>query len=662
MGDEVPVTAPRFPLLGLAALVGFVCGAGAVVWTMLEPALPGHEEATLATGLAASAVGLVAQLSALVTAGRLVSSIWLRHTADRSGDRQDNLAVHIGADANAGRAARLVNLSHVRVPAAVWGLASLAMVALNAADAQGMPVQYVFASFMTFFTSTQSAQAWALVAFSAGVVLVASRLSCSWRVGVVLSGITVGAAVPTVVTAQVSVGADHDLATDAAVIFTVLSVISFATVWGSAGSRSAVADVRVRRVVLGMTCLSVPVRVGIAAFELAGHSPVASVYGVAVLLLLGLLLALAVAAVLYRLIPSRRPWTVGRLLVTLTVGLQAAMTHLTPPRFTESQSIQQNLLGFNVGPPPQISTIWWPGRPNVLLTVIAVVCIIGYWVMWRRLLRRGDHWPASRALLWTGGWLVVLGVGATRVWTYSSVMFSWHMAAHMTLNMLAPPLLVLGGPITLLLKATSARPDGLPGVRQTLVELLGSPGLSRLSHPLLIWAVFVGSFYVLYFSGLFDKAMTYHWAHQLMTFHFLIIGSLFYGLAIGEDRPPRDVPPIARLAVIFAAMPFHAFFAVAVLAGTSTIGDTFYQYLDVSWMHDLAGDQQTGGQIAWATGELPLLIVIVSLVGQWFRQDQRLARRTDRASDAGYDDSLEAYNTMLTELAAREQKTGSLRP
>lgn len=170
----------------------------------------------------------------------------------------------------------------------------------------------------------------------------------------------------------------------------------------------------------------------------------------------------------------------------------------------------------------------------------------------------------------------------------------------------------------------------------------------------------MGSFYVLYFSGLFDTAMRYHWAHQLMTFHFLAVGCLFYGLAIGVDRPPRDVPSVARLAVVFAAMPFHAFFAIAVLAGNTVIGRNFYESLAVPWMTDLAANQQVGGQIAWATGELPLVVVVVSLVAQWFRQDQREARRHDRSVDAGRDTSLDAYNAMLKQLAERDEKTRTL--
>jgi putative copper resistance protein D len=140
-----------------------------------------------------------------------------------------------------------------------------------------------------------------------------------------------------------------------------------------------------------------------------------------------------------------------------------------------------------------------------------------------------------------------------------------------------------------------------------------------------------------------------------MAVHFLITGYLFYWLVIGVDRAPRPLPHIAKLGYVFAAMPFHAFFAVAVLSGGAIIGQNFYVSLDLHWLTDLAAQQRAGGQVTWATGEIPLFIVIIALVGQWFNQDQREARRKDRAADAGLDDSLDAYNEMLAALAARDR-------
>jgi putative copper resistance protein D len=90
-----------------------------------------------------------------------------------------------------------------------------------------------------------------------------------------------------------------------------------------------------------------------------------------------------------------------------------------------------------------------------------------------------------------------------------------------------------------------------------------------------------------------------------------------------------------------------------ILMGMNTvIGQEFYQRLALRWNTDLLSDQRLGGGIAWAAGELPLLIVLVALLVQWARADDREARRQDRRADAEGDDSDHAaYNAMLKNLS-----------
>ena len=66
------------------------------------------------------------------------------------------------------------------------------------------------------------------------------------------------------------------------------------------------------------------------------------------------------------------------------------------------------------------------------------------------------------------------------------------------------------------------------------------------------------------------------------------------------------------------------------------------------------GDQRLGGGIAWAAGEVPLVVVMIALLIQWTRSDRRTAKRLDRAADRDNDADLMAYNAMLAELARRD--------
>ena len=107
--------------------------------------------------------------------------------------------------------------------------------------------------------------------------------------------------------------------------------------------------------------------------------------------------------------------------------------------------------------------------------------------------------------------------------------------------------------------------------------------------------LFVGSYYALYFSGLFDEALYQHWAHVGMNLHFLLVGLLFFWPLVGVDPSPRRWPPAARLGIVFASVPFHAFFGVALMSDNTVIGGAFYRALALPWVTDPLADQKLGG-------------------------------------------------------------------
>jgi putative copper resistance protein D len=178
-----------------------------------------------------------------------------------------------------------------------------------------------------------------------------------------------------------------------------------------------------------------------------------------------------------------------------------------------------------------------------------------------------------------------------------------------------------------------------------------------LTHPLLTLPLFVGTYYALYFSGLFDAALPSHPAHLLMIAHFMATGVLFFWPLIGVDPSPRRLAPVTRLGLVFASVPFHAFFGVILMSTKDVIGRSFYSGLALPWVPDLLTDQRLGGGLAWASGEVPLLIVVVALVIQWSRIDERSARSADRRAELDGDADLTAYNAMLRRMAGQPDVT-----
>ena len=126
--------------------------------------------------------------------------------------------------------------------------------------------------------------------------------------------------------------------------------------------------------------------------------------------------------------------------------------------------------------------------------------------------------PRRRIAAWLGG-LAVIGVALqSSLDVYATTLFSVHMVQHLLLAMIAAPLLALGAPITVALRA--ARPDVR---RRYLLPLLHSRPVKVLAFPVVSWMAFAGVMWVSHFSALFDAALEQPLIHQFE--HALFLGS-----------------------------------------------------------------------------------------------------------------------------------------
>ena len=229
------------------------------------------------------------------------------------------------------------------------------------------------------------------------------------------------------------------------------------------------------------------------------------------------------------------------------------------------------------------------------------------------------------------------------------------MLVHMTVNMLIPLLCVLSAPLALVRAASRRRSDDeLPGIADLLDDLARTRLARVLTSAPVLWAGYVFSLFLVYFSPLFPWLMRYHWGHQAMLLFFMGVGFAFFSLLLAPGEQAGRLPYVLRFALLISVMPFHAMFAVGIMTTPGLIGEQFYATLSIPWVPSLLADQNTAGQITWFTGEVPAFIAIVMLAAQWFRSDSRVAKAGDRRADQDGDQELRAYNEMLAELAARD--------
>ncbi|MEV4873680.1 cytochrome c oxidase assembly protein [Streptomyces syringium] len=292
------------------------------------------------------------------------------------------------------------------------------------------------------------------------------------------------------------------------------------------------------------------------------------------------------------------------------------------------------------------------GDPFFMISCLLGLGLYGWAVV--RLRRRGDAWPVGRTVAFVLGVLTVALVMCTKLNEYGMVMFSVHMVQHMVISMLSPILILLGAPVTLTLRALPAAGRGRKGPREWLVALLHSRYMRIITHPAFTIPLFIASLYALYFTPLFDFLMGSRTGHIAMMVHFLAVGLVFFWPIMGVDPGPHRPGYVMRMLELFAGMPFHAFFGIALMMASEPMIGT-YTNPPASLGIDPLSDQQAGGGIAWAFSEIPSVVVLIALVYQWYRSDQRQARRTDRTADRDGDKELAAYNAYLASLRTREQ-------
>jgi putative copper resistance protein D len=563
------------------------------------------------------------------------------------------------------------------VAAGAWAVCAALLVPLTISDVSGQPITAHLnpASLWSLASLINISTAWRWTALLAATVMLASLPVLRWSWTPLLLVGSLATLIPLGLTGHSSAGGSHDLATNSLLIHLVA-----ASLW--AGGLIALlahvirdgqhADLAARRFsVIALWCFGAMALSGVvnALVRILPSDLLTTDYGRLVLAKFVALCLLGVAGWRQRRTgvaalqadPSSRAGLIRlalieALLFGITFGIAVGLGRTPPPPLPIGiPSIPDVKIGYDFAGPPTPARVLFDWRFDLIFGTAAIVFAALYLAGVRRLRRRGDAWPPGRTVAWLLGCLTLLFVTSSGLGRYMPAMFSMHMVAHMLLSMLVPILLVLGGPVGLALRALPAAGRGdPPGMREWLLAALHSRVSRFLTNPVVATVLFVAGFYGLYLGGLFDTAVGSHMGHVVMNVHFLVSGYLFYWVVIGVDPTPRPIPPLAKVAVVFASLPLHAFFGVVLMSMQKVLGESFYRSLHLSWHTDLLGDQRLGGGIAWAAGEIPLVVVMIALLVQWSRSDQRTATRLDRAADRDEDAELAAYNAMLAELARRD--------
>ncbi|GAA1146097.1 cytochrome c oxidase assembly protein [Nesterenkonia lutea] len=406
----------------------------------------------------------------------------------------------------------------------------------------------------------------------------------------------------------------------------------------AAGRFSTIAGWAVAMVVLSGAC-SLLIRVT-DPVEL-----VSTLWGQLILVKLGAFLLLGIAGWWHRRVtlpalahadgghsgPFRRLIVVEVLIMAAVMGVSVTLGTTPPPVPQSNLAENAELLAL---PDPWFTGLLtqWQIDPLFLLLAGAGTWVYVSWV--RRLRRRGDAWPAGRTASWLIAMAVLVWVTNGGPGVYGESVFSVHMLQHMILLSVLPIPLALSAPVSLGLRALPRRTDGTAGPRELLLAALHARWAQFLAHPVVAALHVVVAMAVFYFSPLFELALRSHVAHVVMIVHFTLIGYLFTNAMIGLDPGPLRPPHPLRLALLLPSTVFHTAFGLFLLSSGAPLAADHFSTASPHWA-GMVADQQMGGAVSWALGEIPVLALAVILALRWAAQDERnQIRARERAANS----------------------------
>lgn len=235
---------------------------------------------------------------------------------------------------------------------------------------------------------------------------------------------------------------------------------------------------------------------------------------------------------------------------------------------------------------------------DYLAALAVVVAATGYATALRAA-RRRSPWPRRRTICW---YLGLACAGASLIGpvaTAAHTSFTGHMVGHLLLGMLAPLLMVLAAPITLLLRALPAS-----GARR-VTRILRWPVVRFLTHPVTAAVLNAGGLWLLYTTDLFHLMHASPAVYGLIHLHIFLAGYVFTASLVGVDPDPHRASLGLRSVVLIVFIAAHQILAKWLYAyPPAMVG---------------APDARVGAQVMFYGGDVVDVTIIVLLWAGWYR-------------------------------------------
>ncbi len=285
----------------------------------------------------------------------------------------------------------------------------------------------------------------------------------------------------------------------------------------------------------------------------------------------------------------------------------------------------------------------WQFAPIVTAFATVAIALYGWGVV--RVARRhpARPWPVWRTCFFAAGVVVIVIATQSGIGAYDDLLFYDHMVQHLLLLMVAPPLLIVGQPLTLLLHAS----------RNPLHTWTKRVIRSRVAS-FLTWPVFGAVAYALavlagHLSGLANLVQRNQAAHNAEHALFLLIGYLFFLPILGREPIRWRLSYPVRFVILVLLMPVDTFTGLALGYGSAS-SPGVPTGPRPGWAPSPISDVHLGGALMWVGGDGIMFGLMMLVFLMWSRDE-----RTSVGARSWFE---RARQENLATLVASQQPTG----
>jgi len=256
----------------------------------------------------------------------------------------------------------------------------------------------------------------------------------------------------------------------------------------------------------------------------------------------------------------------------------------------------------------------WEFAPVVtaIVVVFAALYLWGAWRVGRR--HPARPWPWWRTGLFLGGLVVVVLATESGIGAYDDVLFWDHMIQHLMLIMIAPPLLVLAQPVTLLLHA-SRNP-----LHTWAKRVVRSRAVTFLTWPPFVLVLYAATIAGTHLTGLMSLVMTNPALHDAEHALYLVVGYLFFLPILGTEPIRWRLSYPIRFVMLVVAMPVDTF--TGLILGTENTPIKGMTGMRPAGSAGPVADLHAGGAVMWIGGDAIMLGFMMLVFLMWAHADR----------------------------------------